>query len=136
MQIPLLPALGIGALIFAALRQGTKKAIEKISVSFEGIVPGLPPKIKLNFFNPTALKVEVTFIKIVVFYKETEVATLSNFDTRVINPGSNKLTLELKPSLSALSLLNKPKGTARVIRVTWEIGTKLYSITGEKSTTL
>jgi len=136
MKISLLPALGIGALIFAALRQGTKKAIEKISVTFEGIKVGLPPKIKIGIFNPTSLKVEITFIKISVFYKETEVATLSNFDTRLINPGQNSLQLDLKPSLSAIGLLNKTKGTPRVIRVTWEVGTKLYSVTGEKSATL
>lgn len=135
MRIGILPAVAIGALIFAALKQGTKKAIEQISVTFEGIKPGWPPLIKLNLFNPTSLKVEITYIKISVLYKEIEVATLSTFETRVLNPGNNKIQLELKPSLQALSLINAPAGP-KTIRVTWDIGTKLYSITGEKSTTL
>lgn len=135
MRIGILPAVAIGALIFAALKQGTKKAIEQIAVTFEGIKPGWPPKIKLGIFNPTQLKIEITFIKISVFYKEIEVATLSSFQTRIMNPGNNRLDLDLKPSLSAIALINAPKGP-KVIRVTWEIGTKLYSVTGEKSTTL
>ena len=135
MRTSFLPLLGIGALIFAAMRQGTKKAIEQIAVSFEGIKPGWPPKIKLSIFNPTQLKVEITFIKISVFYKEIEVATLSSFQNRVMNPGNNRLDLDLKPSLSAIALINAPKGP-KVVRVSWEIGTKLYSVTGEKSATL
>ena len=135
MRIGILPAIGLGALLFAALRQQTKKAIEKISVGFDGIKAGWPPKIKLSLFNPTSLKVEIIFIRISIFYKEIEVARLSDTETRVIQPGANKLTLEIKPTLSALALINAPK-CPRIIRVTWEIGTKLYSITGEKSTTL
>jgi len=132
----LLPLIGIGALIYAATRQATKKAIEKISVSFKKIVPGLPPKIVLEFFNPSPLKVEVTFIKITITYKGVEVATLSDLNTRIINPGSNDITLTLRPSIQALSLLNVPKGTARTLGITWEVGTKLYSITGEKQATI
>jgi hypothetical protein len=131
-----LPLIAIGALIYAATRQGVKKAIEKISVSLKQIKPGLPPKIVLEFLNPTPLKVEITFIKISVTYKGVEVATLSDTNTRVINPGSNDIELTLRPSIQAISLLNVTKGTPRTIGVTWEIGTKLYSITGEKQTTL
>ena len=131
-----LPLIAIGALVYAATRQGVKKAIEKISVSLKQIKPGLPPKIVLEFLNPTPLKVEITFIKISVTYKGVEVATLSDTNTRVINPGSNDIELTLRPSIQAISLLNVTKGTPRTIGVTWEIGTKLYSITGEKQTTL
>lgn len=130
-----LPLLGIGALIFAALKQGTKKAVEQIKVSFDGIKKGWPPQIKLSIFNPTQLKLEITFIKISVFYKEIEVATLSSFETRIMQPGNNKLALDIKPSLSAIALINAPAGP-KIVRVTWEIGTKLYSVTGEKSATL
>jgi len=130
-----LPLLGIGALIFAAMRQGTRKAVQQITVNFEGIRAGWPPKIKLSIFNPTQLRVEITFIRISVFYKQIEVATLSSFQTRIMNPGQNKLDLDLRPSVSAIALINAPKGP-KVIRVTWEIGTKLYSVTGEKSTSL
>lgn len=132
----LLPLIGIGALIYAATRQATKKAVEKISVSFKAIKPGLPPKIVLEFFNPTPFKIEVTFIKVSITYKGIEVATLSDLNTRIINPGSNDITLTLKPSIQALNLLNTTKGTPRTLGVTWEIGTKLYSITGEKQTTI
>jgi len=131
-----LPLVAIGALIYAATRQGVKKAIEKISVSFKKIKPGLPPKIVLEFFNPSPLKVEVTFIKVTILYKGVEVATLSDLNTRIINPGSNDIELTLRPSIQALSLLNVTKGTPRTIGITWEVGTKLYSITGEKQTTL
>jgi hypothetical protein len=132
----ILPLIGIGALIYAATRQYTRKAVEKISVTFKKVIPGLPPKIVLDFFNPTQLKVEVTFIRVSISYKGVEVATLSDLNTRIINPGSNEIRLTLKPSIQAIGLLNVTKGTPRTIGITWEVGTKLYSITGEKQTTL
>jgi len=132
-----LPLIAIAALAFAATKQATKKAIEKISVTFKRIKLGLPPKIVLSVFNPTPLKVEITFIRIGISYRGTEVVNLSDLETRVMNPGENELTLTLRPSLEAISLIFRPqKGTPKTIRVNWEIGTKLYSITGEKQTTL
>ena len=132
-----LPLIAIAAIAFAATRQATKKAIEKISVTFKRIKLGLPPKIVLSVFNPTPLKVEITFIRIGISYRGTEVVNLSDLETRVMNPGENEITLTLRPSLEAISLIFRPqRGTPKTIRVTWEIGTKLYSITGEKQTTL
>lgn len=136
MQLGLLPIIGIGALILGALKQSAKKAIDQISVTIAGIIPGLPPKIKINLFNPTGIKAEITYVKIQIAYKGQEIATLSNLETRYINPGDNKITFELKPSLGAIGLLNVPKGTKRTISITWQVGTKLYEVKGEKSTTL
>lgn len=136
MRIGILPLIGIGALIFGALRQSARKAIDQISVSITGIVPGLPPKIKFNLFNPTSIKAEVTYIKIQILYKNQEVATLSNLETRYIAPGDNKLTLELKPSLGAIGLLSVPKSTKRTITIKWQVGTRFYEVTGEKSSTI
>ncbi len=132
----LAPLLIIGALVWAATRQSVRKSVEQISVSFKRLKLGLKPKITLEFLNPSNLKIEVTFIKIRIFYKEIEVASLSDFQTRIINPGPNDIELTLRPSLSALELFTIPKKTPRTIKVTWEIATKLYSIKGEKQTTI
>ena len=131
-----LPFIAIAALAFAATKQATKKAIEKISVRFKKIIPELPPKIVLSVLNPTPLKVAITFIRIGVSYKDVEVVNLSDLETRVMNPGENEIVLTIRPSLSAISLLFTPKGTPRTIRISWEVATKFYSIKGEKQTTI
>jgi len=132
----ILPIIALGALAIAATKQSVKKAVEKISVSLKRIKIGFPPKLVLDVFNPSPLKVTITFINIRILYKGVEVVKLQDLETRVMNPGANEVTLTLRPSLEAIQLLFTPKGTTRTILVTWEIGTTLYSITGEKSTTL
>ena len=132
----LLPAVAIGALLFMKTKQATKKAIEKISVSLDKIKLGFPLKITLNVFNPTDIKTEVTYITGSISYKGSKVASFSKTETQVVTPGNNKITIELKPSLEALSLLKASPGTPRTISVAWEVGTNFYNITGEKSTTL
>ena len=132
----ILPIIALGALAIAATKQQVKKAVEKISVDLKRIKIGLPPKLVLNVFNPAPIRVTITFINIRILYKGIEVVKLQDLETRVMNPGNNEITLTLKPSIEAIRLLFTPKGTARTILVTWEIGTNLYSITGEKQTTI
>jgi hypothetical protein len=132
----ILPAIAIGALLFMRTKQATKKAIEKISVSLDKIKLGFPLKITLNVFNPTDIKTEVTYITGSISYKGSKVASFSKTETQVVMPGNNKITIELKPSLEALSLLKASPGIPRTISVSWEVGTNFYNITGEKSTTL
>lgn len=136
MRLGLLPLLGIGALIVGFLRNYTKKAIDQITVEFRGIELKFPPVIKFNLYNPTPLKVEITYIKVQVKYKGIEVATLNNPDTRIIQPGDNAINLTLMPSPSALDLFNAPKGTPRTIGITWQIGTKLYEVSGAQQATI
>jgi len=136
MRIGLLPALGIGALIIGFLRQYTKKALDQISVQFRGVDLKFPPVIKFNLFNPTPLKVEIIYIKVQIRYKGVEVANLNNLDTRVIQPGDNSISLTLMPSPNALDLFNVPKGTARTIGITYQVGTKLYEISGAEQATI
>jgi hypothetical protein len=64
------------------------------------------------------------------------VATFSKTESQIVLPGNNKITIELKPSLEALSLLKANPTAAKTITVTWEVGTNFYNIAGEKSTTL
>jgi hypothetical protein len=133
----ILPLLAIGAFIFAVTKQETKKALEKVSVSFGKIKWGWPIKLTLKIENPTALKVEITFIRGSIKYKGTEVAKFRKTDSQIMNPGTNEVTLEISPSVEALALLKKSEKQApRVISINWEVGTSLYSITGEKSTTI
>ena len=132
----ILPAVAIGALLFMRSKQAVKKAVEKISVSLDKIKLGFPLKITLNVFNPTDIKTEVTYISGSISYKGSKVATFSKTESQIVLPGNNKITIELKPSLEALSLLKANPGAAKTITVTWEVGTNFYNITGEKSTTL
>ena len=136
MRIGILPLIGIGALIVGFLRNYTQKAISQIAVQFRGIELKFPPVIKFNFFNPTPLKVEITYIKVQVKYKGIEVATLNNTETRIIQPGDNSISLTLMPSPSALDFITAPKGGLRTIGVTYQVGTKLYEVSGENQTTL
>lgn len=136
MRLGILPIIGIGALILGALRQSARKAIDQITVTITGIIGGLPPKIKIRLFNPTSLEVEITYIKIQILYKGQEIATLSNLSTRIIQPGNNDLTFELRPSLGAIGLLAVKKGAPKTISINWQVGTRFYEITGEKQTTL
>jgi len=136
MRLGLLPILGIGALIIGFLRNYTKKAISQITVEFRGIDFKLPPVIKFNLFNPTPLKVEITYIKVQVRYKGIQVATLNNLDTRIIQPGDNVINLTLMPSADALELIRAPKGTPRTIGITYQVGTKLYEVSGAQQATI
>jgi LEA14-like dessication related protein len=136
MQIGILPIIGIGALIVAALRQYTRKAVDQISVEFRGVNFKLPPVVRLNVFNPTPLKVEVTYIKIQIRYKGVTIADLNNFDTRIMQPGNNAINLSLRPSIEAIKLISMPKGSPRTFGVSYQIGTKLYQISGENQTTI
>lgn len=136
MKLGLLPILGIGAVALMALKQRTKKAINQLQVQIDGIQLGLPPKIRINLINPTALQIEVTYVRIQVKYKGVEIAKLSNLETRRINPGKNQITLDLMPSISAIALLTKPSGEKRSIGISYQVGTRLYEVTGEKETTI
>lgn len=136
MRLGILPIIGIGALILGALKQSANKAIDQITVTITGIIGGLPPKIKIRLFNPTNLEVEITYIKIQILYKGQEIATLSNLATRIIQPGNNDLTFELRPSLGAIGLLAVKKDAPKTISINWQVGTRFYEITGEKQTTL
>jgi hypothetical protein len=136
MRVGILPLLGIGALIIGFLRNYTQKAISQIAVQFRGIELKFPPIIKFNFFNPTPLKVEITYIKVQVKYKGIEVATLNNTETRIIQPGDNSISLTLMPSPSALDFITAPKGGARTIGITYQVGTKLYEVSGANQATL
>lgn len=133
----ILPLIAIGALVIAFTKQQTKKAIEKIQVSFGSVKWGWPIKLNLKIENPTALKVQITYIKGVIQYKGVTVADFKKMDTQVMQPGTNSITLEISPSVEALALLKKSKKQEpRKISIAWEVGTSLYSITGEKSTTI
>jgi hypothetical protein len=132
----ILPAVAIGALLFMRSKQAVKKAVEKISVSLDKIKLGFPLKITLNVFNPTDIKTEITYITGGISYKGSKVATFSKTESQIVLPGNNKITIELKPSLEALSLLKANPTAAKTITVTWEVGTNFYNIAGEKSTTL
>jgi len=132
----ILPAVAIGALLFMRTKQGVKKAIERLSVSLDRVKPELPLKITLNVFNPTPVKMEVTYITGDIRYKGVRVATFSKTESQIVIPGNNKIEITVKPSLEALALL-KPNPTApKTITITWEVGTAFYNVTGEKSTTL
>jgi hypothetical protein len=132
----ILPAVAIGALLFMRTKQGVKKAIEKVSVSLDKIKLGFPLKITLNIFNPTDIKTEITYITGDIRYKGSKVASFSKTESQIVTPGNNKITIELKPSLEALTLLKPNPGAPKTISITWEVGTSFYNITGEKSTTL
>ena len=132
----ILPAVAIGTLLFMRSKQATKKAIERISVSLDKVVPSFPLKITLKIFNPTDIKTEITYISGSVTYKGFEVATFGKTESQVMVPGNNKITLEVKPSLGALNLLKPHPNEPRTISVKWEIGTNFYNITGEKNTTI
>ena len=132
----LFPLAIIGLMLYAATTQASKKAIEQISVNIKKFKLGFNPKVTLEVNNPSNRKIQVTFVKIAVFYKEKEVATISDYQTRILQPGPNDITLTIRPSLRALEIFTIPKGTPRTIKVTWEVATTIYSVKGEKQTTI
>lgn len=132
----ILPAVAIGALLFMRTKQSVKKAIEKVSVTLDKIKLGFPLKITLSIFNPTPVKTEITYISGEIKYKGNKVASFSKTESQILQPGTNKITIELRPSLEAIALL-KPNPTApKTITINWEVGTAFYNVSGEKSTTL
>jgi len=129
------PLIGIGALLATYAKKRVEKAVDKITVDFKDIKKKWPVEVVLSVFNPTPFSITTQFIKVTIKYKGITVGNISELQPRTLKPGSQDITLQIRPSLEALAFFIKSPARARKdkdILIQWSIGTTLYQVDGEK----